>query len=222
MGDAKQKHALYRTFYIRDTEASVINAIHRLCFKMHFFNGLAIAKLVCWHSKSKQSDQATFKSWNIQLFCSVEEPGIVSRVCGCRTERKTAPFPWTLGCPLSWEWNVRLQVEPNLGKENGCPFRSWIDICIFPPFFFLLSFPYLFFSSFIFLFFPHLLLVSLPPSLIFCFHFSQMSLQFNLLYCCNRVIHLFGQSLVSCRQMNICRTIHFTSEDQRLAFIPLH
>lgn len=56
--------------------------------------------------------------------------------------------------------------------------------------------------------------LSLSRSFFLSFHSSHMSLQFNLLYCCNKFIHLFGQSSVNCRQMNICCTIYFTFIDQ--------
>lgn len=158
--------------------------------------------------------------YSIGLFCPVEKGiGIVTRVCGCRTERKTALFFWTLGYLLSWEWNVGLQVQPNLGKENCCPFWSWIDTLILSS---ALLHTSPFFSSYhsllLFSSFSFCLLHSLPPSFFLSFHSSQMSLQFNLLYCCNKVIHLFGQSLVNCRQINICSTIYFTSNDQWPSF----
>lgn len=53
-------------------------------------------------------------------------------------------------------------------------------------------------------------------------HSSQMSLQFDLLYCCNKVIHLFGRTVVNCRQINICCTIYLTSNYQWLPFSKDH
>ena len=61
---------------------------------------------------------------------------------------------------------------------------------------------------------------SLPPSLFF--HSSQMSLKFNFLYCCNKVINLFGEPVVNCRQINICCTRYSTSSNRWLPFSKVH
>lgn len=183
------------------------------CYEVKTVSWINSALNACFYSSV---DKALI--YNIELSCSVDGTGIETRVCGCRTERKTDFFFFlNTGTLAVLGMECRAPSSTKFGQRKLLPFlikNSHSHCCFFFPL------PYSSHPiSFLSFFFPFSLYVACPPSSFFSFHSSQMSLQFNLLYCCNKVIHLFGQSLVNCRQMNICCTIFFTSSDQWLCFI---